>query len=1165
MDAAMKQTVAPESTVPDSERMLATLLANLPGMAYRCRNDEHGTMDFVSDGCRELTGYAPEDLVGNRKISYEEIIHVLDRARVRDEVAAALRAGRRFELTYRIVTARGAQRWVLEHGVAVPAVDGMAACLEGIVTDITARKCAEEALAEKESMLAAILDNSFQYTGLLDPDGRLLRANQTSLDAVEINREEVQGRFFWDTPWWNHSATEQQKLRDAIARSAQGKFVRFETTHAGRDGRMQVIDFSLKAVRNAAGKVIALVAEGRDITESKEAERALRESEDRFSKAFRASPDAVSIVELSTGRILEINQAVERIFGFKESDVVGRTSIELNLWADPLDRQRMVEAIARDGYVRDLQITGLARNGKPFICLFSAEKADIGGRACIVTVVRDITEQVRVERALKESEEKFSKAFQVSPDAISISDLATGQILDVNDAFERLSGYPREKLIGLTSKELNLWSDANDRQRLLDELRANGRVREMQVSARPYNNVARTFLMSAEPIKIGGRPCLVILGRDISEALKAEQALRESEQKFAKAFRSSPDAVSITDLATGRYIEANIGHEKIFGWTRDELIGRTTLELNYYRDPADRGRLIETMRANGGSVRDFEIAGYNRLHQPITVTLSGEFIELNAKQCMVSVVQDITERKRAEQALRESEEKFATAFRSSPYSLSISELDTGRYLDVNWGFERISGYRRDDVLGKTSFDLGIWNDPADRDELIRRLRIDGKVRGYELKFRNRLRELRITRCSCDVVELGGKPCLLNVLEDITEQRKAEEERAAMEQQMRQAQKLEALGQLAGGIAHDFNNILTGVLAYTELAIIDSAEPAAVRQHLAEVGKAGQRARALVRQILAFSRQQVQARSPLRAHPIVAEAVSLLRSSLPSTIEIRTAIDPKAPVVLADATQLHQIVMNLCTNAAHAMRDRAGKLEVHFQAMQVDAATSAGVRGLQPGFYAALTVSDTGHGMDADTLKRSFEPFFTTKGPGEGTGLGLAVVHGIVEDHDGAITVESRVGEGTTFRIFFPEHITLEIPVAAEPAESSRGKGERILFLDDEKMIADSACKLLEHLGYRVSEFTDPQAAMSAFERAPGEFDLVVTDLTMPKHTGIEVARRMLAVRPDLPVLLASGYSGTWTLDKIQTLGLRALIAKPLTSSGIAAAVRKALDEPAGMA
>jgi nitrogen-specific signal transduction histidine kinase/ActR/RegA family two-component response regulator len=418
----------------------------------------------------------------------------------------------------------------------------------------------------------------------------------------------------------------------------------------------------------------------------------------------------------------------------------------------------------------------------------------------------------------------------------------------------------------------------------------------------------------------------------------------------------------------------------------------------------------------------------------------------------------------------------------------------------------------------------------------------------------------IARYSGDVIELGGKPCMLNVIEDITEQRKAEEARVSMEVQMRQAQKLEALGQLAGGIAHDFNNILTGVLAYTELAVLDSAEPAAVRQHLAEVSKAGHRARELVRQILAFSRQQVQARTPLRPHPIVTEAVSLLRSSLPSTIDMVTTIDPRAPVILADATQIHQIVMNLCTNAAQAMRDRTGKLEVHLQAMHVDAATSAGIRGLQPGFYATITVSDTGHGMDEETLKRSFEPFFTTKGPGEGTGLGLAVVHGIVEDHDGAITVESKVGVGTTFRIFFPEHVALELPAAAEPAALSRGRGERVLFLDDEQMTADSACQLLRHLGYDVTEFTDPRAAVNAFTAAPDSFDLVVTDLTMPRYTGVEVARQMLAVRPNLRVLLASGYSGTWTPDKLRGIGLRALVPKPLTSAGLAAAVRNALDE-----
>ncbi len=1282
----MKQQPSSESTIRDRERMLATLLANLPGMAYRRRNDEHWTMDFVSNGCRELIGYVPEELVSNQKISYAEIICELDRDRVRDEVAAALQAGRRFELTYRIVTAHGDQRWVLEHGVAVPAVDGAEAYLEGIITDITARKWAEDALAERESVLAAILDNSFQYNGLLDPAGRVLRANPKSLDAVGIKAEDVQGRFFWDTPWWSHSATEQQKLRDAITRSAKGEFVRFETTHVTRDGRLQIIDFSLKAVRNIAGKVIMLVAEGRDITESKEAERALRESEDRFCKAFRATPDAISIVDLETGRILEINHAVERIFGFKERDVVGRTSVELNLWADPLDRQRMVEAIRRDGYVRDLQVTGLSKDGKPFICLFAAEKTEISGRACIVTVVRDITEQVRVEKALRESEEKFAKAFRSSPDAIAIIEQATGRIIDANSGHERIYGWTREELIGRSTIELGYYRDPADRDGLIAAFHANGgSVRDFEIAC--YNRKREPIMvsLSGEFIELNGKECLVCVAHDITERKRTEQALRESEEKFATAFRASPNGISINDLETGEYIEANVGHEKIFGFTREQLIGRSTLELGFYRDPAQRDRLIAALRANGGSIRDFELACYNKRREPITVSFSGEFIEMNGRKCLVSIVRDITESKRseqalreseekfskafraspdaisvsefatgriidvneaferfsgytraeligrtsidvgflsdqndrrklndelvqhgrvrelqvtarsrsgatmtfvtsaetveiggklcvvilgrditdsikAEQALRESEEKFGKAFRSSPYALTITEMDTGLLVDVNWGFERMTGYRREDVLGKTTLEVNLWPDSGDRDELLRRLHSDGRVRGAEMKFLNRMKEVLVTRCSCDVVDLGGKPCLLAVFEDITEQRKAENEHAAMELQFRQVQKLEALGQLAGGIAHDFNNILTGILAYAELATMDATDPAAVRGHLVEVGKAGRRARDLVRQILAFSRQQVNIRTPIRLHLVVQEAITLLRSSLPSSIDIRSDANHEAPVVLADATQIHQIVMNLCTNSAHAMRERQGILSIRLELRDLGEAPPGEIRRLQAGRYAVLTVSDNGHGMDDETLKHVFEPFFTTKAPGEGTGLGLSVVHGIIEDHDGVVLLESHVGKGTTFTLYFPEHIALTESNAAEPAALGPGKGERILLIDDEKMIADSAGMLLERLGYRVTAKVDPRAALQAFEENPNAFDLVVTDLTMPRLSGIEVARKILALRPELPVLLASGYNATWTPEKIRELGLAGLINKPLTTSALASAVRTALDE-----
>src|SRR6185369_12225227 len=422
---------------------------------------------------------------------------------------------------------------------------------------------------------------------------------------------------------------------------------------------------------------------------------------------------------------------------------------------------------------------------------------------------------------------------------------------------------------------------------------------------------------------------------------------------------------------------------------------------------------------------------------------------------MLTVVRDITQRLTAEQALRESEQKFATAFRSSPCSLSISDLATGRYLDVNAGFEQVSGYSRDEVIGRTSLELGLWSDTADRAALVQRLSEERFVRGYEVKLRNKQQEVRVTRCSMELIELAGQPCILNAIEDITEQRKAEHAKSVLETQLREAQKLEALGQLAGGIAHDFNNILTSTLAYTELALLEAHPSAPVREYLGEVLKATHRATDLVRQILTFSRQQKQERRPIRLHVPVGEALKLLRSSLPKAIEIDAYLDPNAPIVLADSSQTHQVVMNLCTNASHAMREQGGRLTVRLESARLDDAGGSETRRLREGTYARLTVSDTGTGMDSDTLQRIFEPFFTTKEPGEGTGLGLAVVHGIVEEHDAVIRAQSKPGEGTTFELFFPEDKALA-PTDEEVERSLElGHGERILFVDDEAMICES--------------------------------------------------------------------------------------------------------------
>jgi nitrogen-specific signal transduction histidine kinase/ActR/RegA family two-component response regulator len=390
-----------------------------------------------------------------------------------------------------------------------------------------------------------------------------------------------------------------------------------------------------------------------------------------------------------------------------------------------------------------------------------------------------------------------------------------------------------------------------------------------------------------------------------------------------------------------------------------------------------------------------------------------------------------------------------------------------------------------------------------------------------------------------------------MVQDITARKQAEAARVALEEQLRQTQKLEALGQLAGGVAHDFNNILTGIVAYTELAQMDADNPDDVRRHLGAVRKASDRATDLVRQILTFSRQQPPERQPIRLAAVVTEATRLLRSSIPATIVIEEQIDPSAPIVLADKSQIHQVVMNLGTNAAHAMKGGAGRLVVSLERAVVGPGGVPGARNLVPGGHARISVTDTGHGMSEATLERIFDPFFTTKLPGEGTGLGLAVVHGIVRDHQGAITVRSRPGEGTCFEVYLPEHAAPAAEEAVARRALPKGSGELILLVDDEAPIVFASSILLRRLGYTVVAHGDPREAWQAFAGAPDSFAAVISDMTMPHLTGIELAGRIFDLRPGVPVILTTGFSGSWTPEALQTIGVRRLVPKPISAEMLA--------------
>ncbi len=406
-------------------------------------------------------------------------------------------------------------------------------------------------------------------------------------------------------------------------------------------------------------------------------------------------------------------------------------------------------------------------------------------------------------------------------------------------------------------------------------------------------------------------------------------------------------------------------------------------------------------------------------------------------------------------------------------------------------------------------------------------------------------------------ENGNVKSILGASREITERKQAEAEKQRLETQLQQSQKMEAIGTLAGGIAHDFNNILTAVLGYTELALDDSEDGSLLQQNLQEVLAAGNRAKDLVKQILAFSRQADRELKPVRVDLIIKEALKLLRASLPSTIDIDLKLDSQS-ATLADPTQIHQVLMNLCTNAHHAMIDGGGVLTVSLSDILIDSASESRKIDLNTGGYLCLQVSDTGTGMPEDVKARIFDPFFTTKERDKGTGMGLSVVHGIVKSHGGAITVNSKPGKGTSFTVYLPI-VQSDIKPALQTDVPVTGGNERILFVDDEKTLVDLGCQMLERLGYHVECRTSSIEALELFKSRPDQFDLVITDMTMPNLTGDRLAREIMAIRTDIPVILCTGFSEQISAESARDIGVKEFMLKPLVMDRLAGTVRSVLD------
>ncbi len=691
---------------------------------------------------------------------------------------------------------------------------------------------------------------------------------------------------------------------------------------------------------------------------------------------------------------------------------------------------------------------------------------------------------------------------------------------------------------------------ANENKKLMDSIRAQIKSMQAEVDRRLATRLAResgakaTALVSIASMS-GIAAALVVLLMLVGP--RASQAIRRSEQWLSTTLSSIGDGVIATDPA-GSVRFVNPVAAELTGWSQADARGHNLDEVFRVVDSASHlpleSPLAQVLRhgAAGGLSANMLLVRRDGAEIPIEdsgAPIRGDGGEING---VVIVFKDATQARAAQLALQASEERLRLAMESAELGAVDHDLRTGKAI-WNDRLYAIIGYPPGTPVNAEMINL--HTAPEDWKQVFAALQ---HANAAHVPFRSVHRIIRASDAAVRWISTTGTFLydkegrgvrFLGVVQDVTETRR-------LESQVRQAQKLDALGTLAGGIAHDFNNILAvlrGNLSVirSEIDPQDRMAPA-----ILEMETACNRATALVRQILSFASRQDQNRQVLQLEDVVAEGMKLLRATLPAEIEIRTRCAPRLPAVLADPNQIHQVITNLGINAAHAIDRRPGTIEVQLDSVEVDSETAAASPDLKEGRYVRLRFSDNGAGIPKEIIDRIFEPFFTTKEPNSGTGLGLAIVRGIMKSHDAAITVYSEVGRGTQFNLYFPAVDDKVRTFALETRTVSPGHGERILYLDDEESLVILARRMLEKMGYRVSGFSDPAKALAAFAQAPADFDLVLTDLSMPGMSGMDVARRMLEIRPDIPILLATGYVRNEDVEQARAIGIREVIWKPQT-------------------
>jgi PAS domain S-box-containing protein len=991
-----------------------------------------------------------------------------------------------------------------------------------------------------------------------------LAVNETAVRRYGYSREEFLGMTIKDI----RPPEDIPALPENVARVGEGLDEAGIWRHQTKDGTLLEVEIVSHTLTFADRKAELVLAQ--DVTKRRQAEQTLRESERRLATLFRSSPDMVGIASLTEGRYLDVNDGYGRILGYSRDELIGRTIHELGIWADALPRATLVEALTRDGAVRNWEIQYRTKSGRMIVGLVSAELIDYAGAPCVLSVTRDVTERKQTEAALRESEAKLQSIFRATPAGVGV--VVHRVLKAANQRLCEMVGYAEDELVNQSARLLYPTDEdfAYVGREKYAQIEATG-VGTVETRWRRKDGTVLDVLLSSAPMEPDNWGAGVIFtALDITQRTRAEKALRENEERLRLALRAANQGLYDLNVQTG---DAAVNEEYVRMLGYDPATFRETHAAWIERlHPDDRERCTATYQAYiAGRLPVYQVEFRQRAASGewMWILSIGQIVERDPDGMplrMLGTHLDITERRRAEEALRQSESRYrAFSDLTSDYVYACSRLPGGAYrLDWAGGaFDRISGYTLDDVRR-----VGCWLPfihPEDRERVSRSLMdlTPGQTGTCDFRLIAADGSVRWIRETARCVPSEDQPdCwrLYGAAQDITERRRDAEERQRFEEQMRHAQKLESLGVLAGGIAHDFNNLLMAILGNADLALLTLPPASPTRQHLQEIERASRRAADLCRQMLAYSGK---GRFIVERHDLselVREMAHMLEVSVSKRATVEHRFASGLPAVEADATQVRQIVMNLMTNASEALGDRRGTITIttgtrNFHQAFLRESLLGG--DLIEGEYVYLEVADTGCGMDAATRERIFDPFFTTKFAGRG--LGLAAVLGIVRGHGGAIRVQSAPGQGSTFTLLFPAVLGIvRAPTRRAGAGADWQGAGTVLLVDDEEAVRTVGTWMLERSGFQVLTAADGNEALGVYRQHADAIVCVLLDLTMPGLSGEETFAELCRVNRDVRVVLSSGYDAEEIARRFEGHGPADFIQKPYTMEALRNTLRRAL-------